>query len=108
MPAPRAAAQAGSDARRTAAEQALAAARLELTGAQQALQVLVEELRDDYETLTTRPSGQATHERWQVSHKERITLEVPPGTHLLQVRMLAPEGADCLIRIRQPESDAGD
>ncbi|MCZ6747229.1 MAG: phosphocholine cytidylyltransferase family protein, partial [Acidobacteria bacterium] len=72
------------------------------------LETVLDDGPADYHKLTTRPSGKATHEKWLVSHKERITLQVPEGAHTLQVRLLAPPRTDCLTRIRQPEPVAGD
>ncbi len=66
------------------------------------------DLPASYHKLTTRLSGKARHEEWLISHKERFSLKVPAGERILQVRILAPAAADCLIRVRQPESALGD
>ena len=49
----------------------------------------------------TRPSKKATHKRWTVSHRKRVTIDLPEGVHALHVRLVAPAGARCLIRARQ-------
>ena len=75
---------------------------------QYVLETVLDDRPAEYHKLTTRPSGKATHETWLVSHKERVTLQVPHGVHGLRVRVLAPSRTDCLIRIRQSEPVAGD
>ena len=72
------------------------------------LETVLDDEPADYHKHTTRPSGKATHGQWLVSHKERITLQIPAGNHTLQVRLLAPSKADCLVRIRQVEIVTGD
>ena len=69
------------------------------------LEVLLDGERVDWFMLTTRPSGKATHPDWIVGRKKRITLDVPEGGHRLQVRLVAPRGALCLVRIRQHVAD---
>jgi choline kinase len=58
----------------------------------------------DYFRLVSRPSGKATHSEWTVGRKKRVTAELPAGSHVLGLRLLAPEGATCLVRVRQIES----
>jgi choline kinase len=58
----------------------------------------------DYYRIVTRPSGKATHPRWIVGRKKRVTEELGDGTHLLRLRLLAPDGATCLVRVRQLEA----
>jgi choline kinase len=70
------------------------------------LEVLLNGERHDWYKLTTRPSGRATHPTWAISHKKRITLELPDGRHRLGVRLVAPTETDCLVRVRQPDVDA--
>ena len=52
--------------------------------------------------LNPRPSGKATHPLWAISHKKRVTIEVPEGTHELRIRKIAPRETSCLVRVRQP------
>ncbi len=54
----------------------------------------------------TRPSGKAEHPRWMVSHKKRIRLDIPAGAQRLKVRLVAPRGAQCLVRVRQYEDES--
>ena len=69
------------------------------------LEVLLDdELRDWYK-LVTRPSGRATHPMWEISHKKRVTIDIPGGRHTLGVRLVAPRDTDCLVRVRQPDVD---
>ena len=58
----------------------------------------------DYFRMVSRPSGKATHPDWTVGRKKRVTADLPTGSHLLELRLLAPEGATCLVRVRQIES----
>jgi hypothetical protein len=60
----------------------------------------------DFYRIVTRPSGKATHPEWTVSRKKRVTIDLPEGSHLLRVRLVAPEDVPCLVRIRQLESES--
>lgn len=72
------------------------------------LETTLGDLPASYHQLTTRLSGKARHEDWLISHKERLSLEAPDEKRTLKVRILAPSRADCLIRVRQPESTTDD
>jgi hypothetical protein len=72
------------------------------------LEVSLDGERLDWFKLTTRPSGRATHPTHAISHKERLTLDLPGERHELEVRMIAPRDADCFIRVRQPDIDTED
>ena len=72
------------------------------------LELLLDGERVDWYKLTTRLSGKATHPNWSISHKKRITIDVPEGRHELRVRLVAPIDASCLVRMRQPAVDFED
>jgi hypothetical protein len=72
------------------------------------LETTLGDLPASYHKLTPRLSGKARHEEWVISHKERLSLEAPAEKRTLKVRILAPSRADCLIRVRQPESTTDD
>lgn len=67
------------------------------------LELRLDGQRVDWFKQSTRLSGKAFHPRWAISHKKRISTEVPEGAHELQVRLIAPREAICLVRVRQPE-----
>ena len=69
------------------------------------LEVLLDDEQHDWYKLTTRRSGRATHPTWEISHKKRVTVEIPKGRHTLGVRLVAPRDTDCLVRVRQPDVD---
>jgi len=69
------------------------------------LAVHVDGERHDWFKHDTRPSGKATHERFAIGHKERITLELPPGEHRVEVFVIAPGEEGCLVRFRCIEDE---
>ena len=69
------------------------------------LEVLIDGEANDWHKLVTRPSGRATHPTLTISHKKRVTIEIPEGRHSLGVRLVAPRDTDCLVRVRQPDVD---
>jgi choline kinase len=71
------------------------------------LEVNLDGERLDWYMMRTRPSGKARHPEWAVSHKKRLTIDVPGGGHELTVRLVAPADVECLVRVRQLEEDAG-
>ncbi|MHC4389902.1 MAG: phosphocholine cytidylyltransferase family protein [Planctomycetota bacterium] len=59
--------------------------------------------RQDWFKHRTRRSGKATYEGEPVGKKERTTIDIPPGDHMLEVRLKASGAGSVLVRVRQPE-----
>ncbi len=57
--------------------------------------------RLDWFKETGKPSSTWSHPEWRLAKRQRITLEVPPGTHTLRVRLVASDSGRCLLRVRQ-------
>jgi choline kinase len=70
------------------------------------LEIGIDGERLDWFKLVTRPSGKAKHPNWVIGHKKRFTIEIPDDARRLEARLIAPEGATCLFRVRQIVTDA--
>jgi len=56
--------------------------------------------RLDWFKEETQPSGTWTDERWIIGKRKRVTIDLPDGVHQLEVRLVAPTDAKCLLRAR--------
>lgn len=72
------------------------------------VEVLLDGERLDWFKLVTRPSGKAKHPEWVVGHKKRFKVDIPEDVESLQVRLIAPRDAQCLVRVRRLLPDAED
>ena len=55
----------------------------------------------EWNALSTWPSKKAAYLGKAVGHKKKLKVQVSEGDHKLSVRLVAPSGVDCLVRVRQ-------
>ncbi len=87
--------------------------RLVLTNGGSAEAPYVLEIGLDNERLgwfkkTGKPSNEWRHPQLMVAKRERITRNLPAGTHTLTVALIASDAGSCLVRVRQEVVEDGD
>lgn len=72
------------------------------------LEILLDGERVGWFKETGKPSNTWHHATWTVAKRDRIKIEVPAGPHSLELRLVASDSGQCLVRVRQRVVDEGD
>ena len=72
------------------------------------LEVNVDGRRVGWFAAAPRPSDSRKHPAWVIGDRERVELELEAGLHELEVRLVAPVAARCLIRVRRLQETSED
>jgi len=68
------------------------------------IEVQVNGARQGWFLESSRPSRSRTHPDWIVGKRKRASLQLEEGLHEVEVRLVAPADAECLIRLLRSES----
>ncbi len=72
------------------------------------LEVRIDGNRIDWYKETAVPSNSWRHPDWTVGKRRQTSLDIGPGPHEVQVRLVASDGAECLLRVRHEDTEIGE